>query len=66
MTKTTTASRPPITKGMRQPQASRSALGIRFCKTISTARAVSWPMIRVVNWKLDQKPRRVLPAISDM
>jgi hypothetical protein len=63
---TTTASTAPIAKGMRHPQACRASLSMTFCRTISTARARSWPMISVTYWKLDQKPRRARPAISDI
>ena len=54
-----------MANGMRQPQAARSALESTCCSTTSTSSAATWPPIRVVYWNDDQKPRRVLPAISD-
>ena len=47
---------PPMAKGMRQPQAFRSAAESVFCSTTSTRSAVTWPPISVVYWKDDQNP----------
>ena len=65
MKKTATASTPPIAKGMRQPQPSRSRTGRVACSTRSTVSAMSWPEIRVTYWKLENEPRLLRPAISD-
>ncbi|MOA32149.1 hypothetical protein D3C78_1533440 [compost metagenome] len=61
----TTAHSAPITKGTRQPQLSSCSVVRVCCRTISTARAMSWPEIRVTYWKLEKKPRCSLVAISD-
>ncbi|MNF02609.1 hypothetical protein D3C80_2017820 [compost metagenome] len=60
----TTAHSAPITKGTRQPQAYSCSVVSVCCRMISTARAMSWPEIRVTYWKLEKKPRRSLLAIS--
>ncbi|MNE52308.1 hypothetical protein D3C80_1469730 [compost metagenome] len=60
----TTAHSAPITNGTRQPQAYSCSVVRVCCRTISTARAMSWPEIRVTYWKLEKKPRRSLLAIS--
>ncbi|MCY1547441.1 hypothetical protein D9M68_835040 [compost metagenome] len=61
----TTAHRAPMKKGTRQPQLSSCSVFRVCCRTISTARAMSWPEIRVTYWKLEKNPRCSLVAISD-
>jgi hypothetical protein len=63
--KATIASTEPAKKPIRQAQ-SRSASSPNVAwSTTSSASALSCPPMIVTYWKLDQKPRRSRPAISD-